>query len=77
VLYPVLSDMSQVEKGLNALLEARNVSGSVYEADEGGSNQLFGVILAFVGLLFAILASGCQYSRMSSSEKEATAHLYG
>jgi len=77
VLYPVLSDIAQVEQNVQQLLRNRAASGGRYHPDDNGPMKPFGMSLGFLSLLFAILASGCQLSDMSASERELTSWVYG
>lgn len=77
VLYPVLSDIAQVEQNVQQLLRNRAASGGGYHPDDNGLVKPFGMSLGFLSLLFAILASGCQLSDLSASERELTSWVYG
>ncbi|KGO66597.1 Transcription factor, fungi [Penicillium italicum] len=76
VLYPVLSDISQLERQTKRLLDNRRRAGGVYKADANGLVKPFGMPLAFLSLLFAVLASGCQLSGIPESDRELTSWVY-
>ncbi|KAJ5466214.1 hypothetical protein N7530_010001 [Penicillium desertorum] len=76
VLYPVLSDTSELEKQTKRLLENRRRAGGEYKADANGLVKPFGMPLAFLSLLFAVLASGCQLSDIPESDRELTSWVY-
>lgn len=78
-LYPVLVDVPGFEKELQIFLQNRAAAGGILKTgDEPGLTQRpFGMNLAFVGMLFAVLASGCQSSDLPSKERELTSQVYG
>jgi hypothetical protein len=49
----------------------------VYKPDANGLVKPFGMDLAFLSLLFAVLASGCQLSDFPESDRELTSWVYG
>lgn len=77
VLYPVLSDTAELERQTKRLLENRRRAGGEYKADANGLVKPFGMPLAFLSLLFAVLASGCQLSDIPESDRELTSWVYG
>jgi hypothetical protein len=77
VLYPVLSDTAQLKRQTERLLENRRRAGGVYKPDANGLVKPFGMPLAFLSLLFAVLASGCQLSGIPESDRELTSWVYG
>ncbi|CDM26320.1 transcriptional regulator family: Fungal Specific TF [Penicillium roqueforti] len=76
VLYPVLSDTAQLGRHTKRLLDNRRRAGGVYKADANGLVKPFGMPLAFLSLLFAVLASGCQLSGIPESDRELTSWVY-
>lgn len=76
-IYPVLEDAQQFERILDLLLQSRASTGGMYRADPVQAQRPFGVTIAFLGLLFAVLASGCQSSDLPSKERELTSQVYG
>ncbi|KAG0155612.1 hypothetical protein PDIDSM_2785 [Penicillium digitatum] len=62
-IYPVLEDIFEFENTLELLLATRTSIGGEYLADADHAQKPFGVTIAYLGLLFAILASGlcCSY----------------
>lgn len=76
-IYPVLEDVNQFENSLELLLESRAASGGAYREDVDEAQSPFGVSIAYLGLLFAVLASGCQSSDLGSKERELTSQVYG
>lgn len=76
-IYPVLEDIFEFENTLELLLETRASIGGEYLADADQAQKPFGVSIAYLGLLFAILASGCQSSDYGSKERELTSQVYG
>ncbi|CAG8290093.1 unnamed protein product [Penicillium salamii] len=75
-IYPVLEDITEFENALEMLLQTRTSMGGEYRADADESQKPFGVSLAYLGLLFAVLASGCQSSDYGSKERELTSQVY-
>ncbi|KAJ5861263.1 uncharacterized protein N7529_008573 [Penicillium soppii] len=76
VLYPVLSDIPRLERQTRRLLDNRRRAGGVYKPDANGLVKPFGMDLAFLSLLFAVLASGCQLSDFPESDRELTSWVY-
>ncbi|OJJ31090.1 hypothetical protein ASPWEDRAFT_118843 [Aspergillus wentii DTO 134E9] len=76
VLYPVLSDTDGLEHNMKRLLRGRVHAGGVYRPDANGLVKPFGMSLGFLSLLFAVLASGCQLSNLTSRERELTSWVY-
>lgn len=77
VLYPVLSDLDELEYKTNCLLQGRRRAGGIYKPDANGLVKPYGMDLPFLSLLFAVLASGCQLSDISERERELTSWVYG
>jgi hypothetical protein len=77
VVYPVIGDVPQFEKTLDLMLRNRAATDGVFEADHGQPQGPFGVSIAYLGLLFAVLASGCQSSDLSGQEIKLTSQIYG
>ncbi|KAK4868645.1 hypothetical protein LT330_006847 [Penicillium expansum] len=75
-IYPVLEDIFEFENTLELLLATRASFGGEYLADPDHAQKPFGVTIAYLGLLFAILASGCQSSDYGSKERELTSQVY-
>lgn len=76
-IYPVLEDVRDFENSLELLLQSRVSAGGVYREDADEAQKPFGVSIAYLGLLFAVLASGCQSSDLGSKERELTSQVYG
>jgi hypothetical protein len=62
---------------LGTLLRTRSATGGIYRVDNDQAQRPFGVSIAFLGLLFAVLASGCQSSDLPEKERELTSQVYG
>ncbi|OOG00042.1 hypothetical protein ASPCADRAFT_203929 [Aspergillus carbonarius ITEM 5010] len=75
-IYPVLEDVPQFEANLNLMLRNRTSMGGTYRADADQAQKPFGVTIAYMGLLFAVLASGCQSSDLPGKERELTSQVY-
>ncbi|PYH97414.1 fungal-specific transcription factor domain protein [Aspergillus ellipticus CBS 707.79] len=75
-IYPVLEDVAQFDVNLDLMLRNRASMGGVYRADADQAQKPFGVTIAYMGLLFAVLASGCQSSDLPGKERELTSQVY-
>ncbi|CEN60415.1 Putative Fungal specific transcription factor domain protein [Aspergillus calidoustus] len=75
-IYPVIEDVVQFEKDLDLMLHNRTATGGVYRADNDQAQRPFGISIAYLGLLFAVLASGCQSSDLPGKERELTSQVY-
>ncbi|KAE8354221.1 hypothetical protein BDV28DRAFT_89835 [Aspergillus coremiiformis] len=75
-IYPVLEDTPNFEMQLDLLLRNRSATGGIYRADNDQAQRPFGASIAFLGLLFAVLASGCQSSDLPGKERELTSQVY-
>ncbi|KAA8650466.1 hypothetical protein EYZ11_000854 [Aspergillus tanneri] len=76
VLYPVLPNIAKLEEDMNRLLDGRVAAGGVYRPDANGFIKPFGMSLAFLSLLFAVIASGCQLSDLPGSERQFVSWVY-
>ena len=77
ILYPVLTDLGELERKTNRLIEGRQRVGGVYKPEPDGLVRPFGLDLPFLSLLFAVLASGCQLSDLPERDRELTSWVYG
>ncbi|KAL4794954.1 hypothetical protein BDV19DRAFT_178247 [Aspergillus venezuelensis] len=75
-IYPVIEDVVLFERNLDLLLHNRNAAGGVYKADDDQAQRPFGMSIAYLGLLFAVLASGCQSSDLPGKERELSSQVY-
>lgn len=76
-IYPVIEDIEKFESSLELLLANRVAAGGVYREDGDEAQSPFGTNIAYLGLLYAVLASGCQSSDLGSKERELTSQVYG
>lgn len=75
VIYPGVADLQQLETDLTNFLMAR---GSVADPDDGVTeHMLYGKSFYWLGMLFAVLASGAQCSALTRKERELTSQVYG
>lgn len=73
VVYPAVGDIEAVESDLLLFLINRASSqGGTGVSEE----QIYGKNFQWIGLLFAILASGCQCSTLPRKERELTSQVY-
>lgn len=73
VVYPAIADVENIESDLLLFLINRASSqGGTGVSEE----QIFGKNFQWIGLLFAILASGCQCSTLPRKERELTSQVY-
>lgn len=74
VIYPGVADIDEFERDLNDFLLTR---ATQVGSSEGVTDQtIYGKSYYWVGLLFAILASGAQSSSMPRKERELTSQVY-
>ena len=52
------------------------MAGGLYVPGNEGEDKPFSVSLSFMGLFFAVLASGVQSSDLAAKERELTSHVY-
>ncbi|KAL2783102.1 hypothetical protein BJX66DRAFT_319143 [Aspergillus keveii] len=76
VVYPVIGDVPRFEKILNLLLRNRAATDGVFEVDHAQPQGPFGVSIAYLGLVFAVLAAGCQSSDLCGQEIKLTSQIY-
>lgn len=75
IIYPGLADLERLETDLNDFLVAR---GSMADPEDGVTEQLlYGKSFYWLGMLFAVLASGAQCSALTRKERELTSQVYG
>ena len=77
VLFPVIVDIEHFESNLTNFLITRDNNGLEVTGDELAKQEVYGKDLHWLGLLFAILASGCQCSGLSRRERQLTSQVYG
>jgi hypothetical protein len=75
-IYPVIHDTVSFEANLNTILMHRAFVGGVHRPSTDGVERPFGMSLSWLGLLFAVLASGCQSSDIPAKERELTSQVY-
>jgi Fungal specific transcription factor domain len=75
-IYPVIPDTASFEANLNTLLTHRAYSGGIHITSADGVERPFGMSLSWLGLLFAVLASGTQSSNQPAKERELTSQVY-
>lgn len=75
ILYPVLSDVDSFEQNVETLLRNRAAEAAGGRSS-AGSAEPFGFGCAFIGLLFAVLASGCQLSEVPKKERTFQCQVY-
>ncbi|KAL4918387.1 hypothetical protein BDW62DRAFT_181293 [Aspergillus aurantiobrunneus] len=75
-IYPVIEDVPLFERNLDLLLRNRLAAGGVYRAGDDQAQRPFGMSIAYLGLLFAVLASGCQSSDLPGKERELSSQVY-
>ncbi|KAF2134637.1 hypothetical protein P153DRAFT_362389 [Dothidotthia symphoricarpi CBS 119687] len=73
VVYPAVSDIEGIESDLLLFLINRaSAQGTNGITDQ----QIYGKDFHWIGLVFAVLASGCQCSTLSRRERELTSQVY-
>ncbi|EEH23223.1 hypothetical protein PABG_05434 [Paracoccidioides brasiliensis Pb03] len=76
-IYPVIPDIEQFEAYVDTLLQNRAIWADLHSDSSEETERPYGMTLAFIGLLFAALAAGCQSSDLPSKERELTSQVYG
>ena len=75
VIYPGIADPQQFEQDITIFLINRAAQS---DGNEGVSEQeIYGKTYYWLGVLFAVLASGAQCSGMPRKERELTSQVYG
>lgn len=77
VLFPGVVDISQFEHDLTNFIIKRAASGSDTEFEVLNDQNVWGKTIHWIGLLFSILASGCQTSSLPRKERQLTSQVYG
>ncbi|OCL08497.1 hypothetical protein AOQ84DRAFT_376712 [Glonium stellatum] len=76
IVYPAVADIDQFESDLLLFLINR-ASAQSNQSDGGVTEEaIYGKNLPWIGLLFALLASGCQCSGLPRKERELTSQVY-
>jgi hypothetical protein len=75
-LYPVLPDIDRFERDVDLLLRGRSRNG-ISTNNTIGAAEPFGFTTTFVGVLFAVLASGCQVSDLPKKERVFLCQVFG
>lgn len=73
--YPVVGDTHQLESKINQMLQNRALAGRSFVPDSD-VDGIFGMTMSWVGLFFAVLASGAQSSMLAHKERELTSQVY-
>ena len=75
IIYPGIADVKQLETDLTGFL----ISRSSYQNPDDGvtENTIYGKSFYWLGMLFAVLASGAQCSALTRKERELTSQVYG
>lgn len=76
-LYPVIADFDRFQKDVQTFLETRSLQGLCANNPMAPSGATYGFSISFIGILFAVLASGCQVSDFSRKERTSMCQLYG
>jgi hypothetical protein len=79
IIFPGVADISTFEMDLTRFLQKRNEQmGIASENSLPGVNEqaIYDKNLEWIGLLFAVLASGCQCSGLARKERELTSQVY-
>jgi Fungal Zn(2)-Cys(6) binuclear cluster domain len=77
VLYPGVVDINQFESDLTHFLINRANRAANMDAESLTEQNIYGMNLHWIGLLFATLASGCQCSGTPRKERQLTSQVYG
>ena len=74
--YPVVLNIEEFESGLCDFLRCRGEL-CLTPPPSGAEEVVHGKDLTWLGLLFALLAAGCQFSDLSFTEKGLTSRVFG
>lgn len=77
IIFPAVVDISQFENDLTRFLIRRASSTSKPQSGSMTIQDVYGKSLHWVGLLFAILASGYQCSSVPRKQRQLTCQVYG
>ena len=77
VLYPGVVDIRQFESDLTRFLINRARRAANMHGEAVTEQTIYGMSLHWLGLLFAVLASGCQCSGIPRKERQLTSQVYG
>ncbi|KAL2827932.1 hypothetical protein BDW59DRAFT_171080 [Aspergillus cavernicola] len=75
-VHPIIEDIPQFGRNLDLLLHNRAATRGIYNADSDQAQRPFGMSIAYLGLLFAVLASGCQSSDSPGQEIKLASQVY-
>ncbi|KAI5364119.1 Putative zn(2)-C6 fungal-type DNA-binding domain, flavin prenyltransferase UbiX [Septoria linicola] len=74
IIYPGIADVKQLETDLTGFLLSR---ASYHSVDDGVTEStIYGKSFYWLGMLFAVLASGAQCSALTRKERELTSQVY-
>lgn len=76
-IYPVVYDTRALEQQMELMLQNRARAGGVYVPAVNGPERPYGVSISWLGLFFAVMASGSQSSNLPAKERELTSQVYG
>lgn len=76
VLYPAICDVETFESDLLAFLANRRTNDTAMQM-EISNDSMDGMSIRWIGLLFAVFASGTQFSSMPKRERELPSQVYG
>jgi hypothetical protein len=77
VLYPGIVDLHQFESDLTLFLVNRDSGAANINGEPPTAQNVYRTSLHWVGLLFSVLASGCQCSGIPRKERQLTSQVYG
>ena len=76
MLYPAIANIEDFESDLLAFLANRRTNDQMGET-QISNDSMDGMSMRWIGLLFAVFASGCQFSNMPKRERELLSQVYG
>ena len=81
IIFPGVADLALFESELTVFLMTRAEQGGISRNDDGPipgvtEQSIYDKNLQWIGLLFAVLASGCQCSGLPRKERELTSQVY-
>lgn len=73
--YPAIADLDQFENDLMTFLNNRRINDSSTEP-QTSSDRMDGMSMRWISLLFAVFASGVQFSGLAKNDRELLSQVY-
>ena len=73
--YPAIADLDQFENDLMTFLNNRRINDSGPES-QTSSDRMDGMSMRWISLLFAVFASGVQFSGLAKNDRQLLSQVY-